>query len=237
MKVHLAIPWRPTEDRLESFKVTLERVRRYYDYDALYTVDSGHTNFNRAASRNLAVEVAQEAGADIVVLNDADSVPEHNTTVVEAIEAAYADGLMHFPFSEVWYIDYKGLVRVQQGHGQHQIQSRIWDKCESEGGIWICKPETWWKAGGQDPRLNGWGCDDRSFLAASRTLVGPPQKHDGVLFCLPHYRPTGEEIWIPEEVQLLIEYQSAYLQPEEMQRIIYSRPVEEKPRPVVTTLK
>lgn len=225
LRVVLAFPWRPTQDRLEPFQITLGRVRMYFDFTAIIAVDSKHPRFNRCASRNRAVETATRLfSADVVVLCDADSVPDQPLQIQDAIYGAYRDDLMHFPFDEAWYIDWKGMLRVKQQHTSEQIKSRIFDKCASEGGVWVCKPETWWKAGGQDERLANWGCDDRAFLAASRTMVGDPFKHPGVLYCLPHDRPTSEEVWIPEEVQLLIEYQNRYQQPVEMQKFIDSRP-------------
>lgn len=222
MRVSVVFPLRLTEDRKEAWDVTREILPSLYPFDEILTADSGHEDFNRPASRNIGVLAAQESGADVVVVCDADSVPEAEP-LGEAILGAFADGLMHFPFHEAWYVDWKGMARVRQRLTSDQISSRIWDKCPSEGGVWICKPETWWQAGGQDPSLAHWGCDDRAFLSASRTLVGPPQKHTGILYCLPHTRPTDEEIWVPEEVQLMIQYQEAYDQPIKMKELIDAR--------------
>lgn len=224
MKVMLGFPWRCTDDRYMAYEITTSLMSSRYDFSAVFTVDSGHKRFNRCASRNLIVQLAEKNGADVVVINDADSVVEYPETLNEAILCAYADGLMHFPFDEAWYVEHKGMIRVRDGQNSYQIRSRIIDKCESEGGVWVCRPDTWWRAGGQDERLNGWGCDDRAFLAASRTLVGDPVKHHGILYCLPHYRPQNEEVWVPEEVRLMIDYQSAYKQPDKMKEVIDARP-------------
>ncbi len=51
-------------------------------------VDSGHRPFSRAASRNVGVKYAQEAGFDAVVLNDADTLPEREP-LLAAIESAH----------------------------------------------------------------------------------------------------------------------------------------------------
>ena len=222
MKVILGLPWRYTYDRLEAYNVTTGILPQLYEFDAMFTADSGHPKFNRSATRNLIFEVAEENNADVVVCCDADSVPEE--AALRAAISAAVDGGMHFPFHEVWYVENKGMQRVKNRASTEQIRSRIIDKCQSEGGIWVCTPETWRTAGGQDPRLANWGCDDRAFLAASRTLVGMPNKHHGILMCLPHLRPTDKDIWIPEEVQLMIEYQDAYQQPQKMKEIIDARP-------------
>lgn len=234
MKVMLGFPWRPTDDRLEAYRVTTEVVPKLYPFDAVFTVDSGHTTFNRPQSRNLIFDVAEANGADVVVCCDADSVPQEEP-LREAINSSL-DGKMHFPFHEAWYLSEKGMVRVKLGATSEQIRSRIFDKCPSEGGIWVCTPETWRRAGGQDPELANWGCDDRAFLASSRTLVGMPIKHHGFLYCLPHIRPSDKEIWVPEEVQLLVEYESQYMNPEGMKEVISRRAPTAHPEPTITVL-
>jgi hypothetical protein len=222
MKVALVFPLRLTPDRQEAWDVTSAIVPSLFPFYRVYTSDSDHSDFNRPASRNVGVDTAQKDGADVVVICDADSVPEE-LPLHEAIQGAFDDRLMHYPFHEAWYVDWKGMTRVKQRATADQVRSRIWDKCASEGGVWVCTPETWWQAGGQDPSLAHWGCDDRAFLAAARTLVGDPQKHQGILYCLPHTRPTDEEIWVPEEVQLMMQYQDAYQKPLLMKELIDGR--------------
>lgn len=221
-KVNLYFPWRETADRREAFEVTKEKVLSLYFFDDVYTVDSGHRSFNRAASRNVAAEHSL-GKCDVIVLCDADSIPEKHA-LLAAIDSAH-DGLMHFPFDIAWYLGSKSLERIKLGQNLEQLKSRIIDKCPSEGGIWVCKPETWFAAGGMDDRLKYWGCDDRAFLAASRTLVGMPVKHQGVLLCLPHNRPhdSGEEVWYPDDVKILLEYEAAYQQPQKMKGVIDAR--------------
>lgn len=245
MRVNLYIPWRSTDDRYPAYVLTVEKLLPMYPWNAVYSVDSGHPSFNRAATRNVAFRHALETGVDVVVCCDADSIPEASV-LLEAIAAA-PDGLFHFPFDIVWYLGSKAIERVRQGQHLEQLKSRIIDKCESEGGIWVCQPETWWKAGGMDDGILYWGCDDRAFLSASRTMVGMPVKHQGVLLCLPHYRPTdvGEPVWHPPDVELLIKYQEAYMKPEEMEKLINERrtylsgaeqiPTEER-RPIIREL-
>jgi hypothetical protein len=235
MRVLLGFPWRPTEDRRRAFEVTYDRLVNLYPFSAVVTVDSGHAPFNRPQSRNLIFDVAEEREMDVVVCCDADSVPTESA-LVAAIDGA-EDGKMHFPFDEAWYVNEKGMLRVAANATAEQVKSRIYDKCSSEGGAWVCTPQTWLRAGGQDYRLANWGCDDRAFLAASRTLVGMPVKHQGVLYCLPHFRPEESEIWVPEEVGVLTEYESAYMNPEKMLAVIDSRPPTVHPNPTITVLK
>lgn len=193
-----------------------------YEWECVVEVDSGHERFNRAATRNLAVKWATINGFDIVVLNDADSVPEVGG-MVAAINGAALDDLIHFPFNRVYELVPKAtnFVGIQS---PAILMNRAYAKCESEGGIWVMKPRVWQKAGYQDERFGGWGCEDRAFIAANHTLVGKPVKHDGSLFCMYHDRTSNEsESWLPEEVELLIRYNDAYLNPEEMENIINER--------------
>lgn len=223
MKVNLYFPWRMTQDRLEAFLATLEFVPKMYPFDGVFSVDSGHPRFNRCGTRNLAMQHALDHKVDVAVVCDADSIPEEKT-LREAIENA-SDGRMHFPFDIAWYVERKAIYKLRQGCNLDQIKSRIIDKCLSEGGAYVCQPSAWFKAGGMDEGLIGWGCDDRSFLAASRTILGMPVKHEGVLLCLPHYRPSdvGEPVWHPEDVDIMIQYQDAYMNPEKMQEVIDER--------------
>lgn len=223
MSVALIFPWRPTDDRLEAWELTKSVVSGLYPFDLVATVDSGHDKFNRSASRNVGAVLAESVGAEVVVICDADSIP-YRDPLVAAINGA-SDGLIHFPFDEAWYVQRKAIFRIRNGYSQpHQLRDRIIAACSSEGGVWVCKPETWFKAGGQDPRLAGWGCDDRAFIAASRTLVGMPVKHPGKLICLPHYTQVDRgDAWLKEDVELLVRYQDAYMNPDKMKEIIDER--------------
>lgn len=223
MKVCLAYPFRPDgHERAWNFGHVRRCVDTYYPWDTIIQVDSGHEKFNRAATRNLAVTHSQSIGADVVVICDADSVPEQQP-LEDAINGAFQDGRIHYPFDTVYELVPKATQQV--GHQNiEQLKQRAFGKCASEGGIWVTKPSTWWKVGGQDVRFAGWGCEDRAFLAANRTLVGDPVKHPGALLCMYHNRDqNNEDAWDPEEVAILIKYQDAYQNPIEMLKVIYDR--------------
>ncbi|HMD82604.1 MAG TPA: hypothetical protein VKE92_14915 [Anaerolineales bacterium] len=223
MKVLLAFPFRDMDgSRAPLYHQTLRVVGQMYPWDAIIEVDSGHESFNRAATRNLAMEYGQINNFDIVVVNDADSVASE-WAMSEAINGAHSDNLIHFPFDTFYELIPKATAQV----GVQSIEilkQRAYGKGQSEGGIWVCKPEVWFKAGGQDERFAGWGCEDRAFLSATHTLVGKSVKHQGPLFCMYHDRSTNNAAsWIPEEVDLLVQYNDAYQQPEKMREIIDGR--------------
>lgn len=211
LDVVLAIPFRDDSDntRLPAFQVVKEKLSTFYDFKHVLVVDSGHVPFNRSATRNLAVKRSQEVSADVIVLCDADSIPEEEP-LRAAIHDSYADGLIHYPFNEVWEMAGKAIYLVKAGRNVNQLRTRAFHKYgHSQGGVWICRPDVWWAAGGQDPRLSGWGCEDRAMVASSNTLIGHPKHHEGVLMCLYHKRPSAAEQWIPEDVELLHRYEKA----------------------------
>lgn len=223
MQVVLAYPFRPDgHERAWNFEHVRRCVDTYYDWNYIIQVDSGHKKFNRAATRNLAVNEADKLGADVVVICDADSVPE-NQPLNDAILGAFQDDKIHYPFDTVYEMIPKATQQIGRQNIE-QLKQRAFGKCESEGGIWVTKPSTWRRAGGQDSRFAGWGCEDRAFLAANRTLVGMPVKHPGALFCMYHNRDqNNEDAWDPGEVAILIKYQEAYQNPIDMLKVIYDR--------------
>ena len=222
MKVALVIHFRDDAagSRRAAFEVTKDVVSNRYRFDDILVVDSGHERYNRAASRNYGVRLAEERGCDVVVLNDADSIPE-SVPLTQAIEGAYADGLMHFPFNEVWYLVPKATARIKTTP-LVQLRNRALHRTgPSNGGVWVCRPDVWWKTGGQDERIAGYGAEDRAHLAATRTLVGESVVHEGVLLCAYHDRELGPtETWNYDDVQLMERYHHAFGNPEATQALI-----------------
>lgn len=221
LKVVLGIPWRPTEDRIRPYEFCRPRLQQMYPWAQVLEGDSGHQPFRRGATRNLLVHEAGVLGADVVVLCDADSLPDPRP-LADAIEMAYRDGKMHFPFHQAWYMEQKAYQRIELGQTYEQLRSRIIDKCPSQGGCWIMRPDVWWEAGGMDDRIAGWGSEDRAFLAACNTILGPPVIHTGVLLCMPHLQDPNK--WLTEDVAILSEYHDRFQQPERMKEYLDSRP-------------
>lgn len=212
--------------REEPFKITRDRVSEMYPFDhVLVADDRSYVRFNRSATRNLGVLMAESYGAEKVVLCDADSIPEERA-LRDAIQSE--DYLLHFPFNEVWEMSPKAIHNIAGGSNLSQLRNRaICRAGPSQGGIWVCRPDVWWLAGGQDSRLRGWGCEDRAMINAAHTLVGQPVFHPGVLMCLYHDRadPTGKLTldWEPEDVEILHRYNAAYLNREATLELINER--------------
>jgi len=231
MKVVLAFPFRDDAEftRSPGFKVVKDQVSQLTRFSSVITVDSGHQPFNRAATRNLAVRRAEELEADVVVLCDADSIPQRDP-LREAILAAADSGLIHYPFNEVWEMAPKAIHLIRVGRTVNQLRNRSFHRYgPSQGGIWVCRPETWWKAGGQEERLVGWGCEDRAMIAAANTMVGKAVHHEGVLMCLYHHRPPTDQQWMPDDVELLRRYENSIGNLSEMRAILDERPYDFSP--------
>jgi hypothetical protein len=180
--VSVAIPWRPQPSRINAF----ERVTAWYAAEfpemRVHTVDSTDPIFNLAHCRNRAV--ANAAPGEVIVLNDADTIPEAGA-LRAAISAARTDRRVHLPYTE-----YRWLGR--EGSAQYADGARLTD-CSFElvvgacSGVYVTTPEAWRAHGGQDERFRGWGFEDAAWNLAHSTLLGsPPVRHDGRVFALHH---------------------------------------------------
>lgn len=219
MKVSLGIPFRSNNDpsRIYAYGKTLEFLLDSYQWHQIATFDTSHPRFNRAAARNKAVRRFQDS--DVIVLCDADSIPE-SAPLERAIKEAAVDGLIHYPFDTVHDIT-KNSTRLVGQRPLHCLKT-IQTYGPSEGGCFVFNPNTWWQAGGMDERLTGWGFEDRVFLITNHTLVGKPKIHTGNLYCLWHDR--GKSVTIdPGDSQLFNEYSELEGKPEELREYLYRR--------------
>jgi len=151
-------------------------------------VDSGHAPFSRAGSRNEGVRQAEAAGADVVVLCDADTLPEAEP-LHAAIEAA-TDGVLHLPYT--WYrgLSQRGTVDYLAG-AKAEDCATDWAHEWATGGVLVLTPAAWDAAGGMDERLVGWGHEDVVFRICIDALVGPTVKHHGTITHLWHPLESG----------------------------------------------
>jgi len=179
VNVAVAVPWRDRGD--PTRRGHHDRVHAWFA-DALpgaevFDVDAPGEKWSLAAARNAGVRLAH---TDVVVVCDADNVPEHGV-LLDAVDACQDDGLVHLPYT---------LFR----NGTF-----VWDG--SWGGCYVCTPEAWWLAGGQDERFTGWGCEDHAMIYAHSTLLGHRLvRHDGVLTHFPHPAPRERDPGHPDHV-------------------------------------
>jgi len=190
-KIGLVIPWRPTPTRLKPFFA----VRKWYqtnlpDIEIFYS-DRPGDKWNAAACRNDGVKRAQEAHCDVIIINDADTLPEIEP-LLEAIEQCKNDGLIHSPYNRCKYIDMEMSELYDSGANIKLIKYTQYNI--ATGGVWVCTPETWWSIGGMDEKFQQWGPEDAAFDIAHRIIKGVPLvQHQGYIYCLGHVHQVNDE--------------------------------------------
>lgn len=214
----LAIPFRGNGGERERILAkSIELLRNLYNWQHVELFDTSHPSFNRAASRNRGVFAAEQYGCDVVVVCDADSIPEKEP-LRDAIHSAN-DGLIHFPFTTVVEYPVGRIDELDPSMGAARVIGSGW--YPSQGGCWVSTPEAWWKAGGMDERILYWGPEDRAFLAAYRTLLGDSVRHEGMLVCISH-GGRGRE-FDPSDVNVMQQYEQALGDRDRMLEVIASR--------------
>jgi hypothetical protein len=218
MRAMLAIPFRGNGgERERILGKTLELLRNLYNWQHVELFDTKHPVFNRAASRNLGVFSAEQYGCDVVVVCDADSIPEKEP-LWAAIHSAN-DGIIHFPFTSVAEYPADRIHELDSTLSAARTLGTGW--YPSQGGCWVATPKAWWEAGGMDERIIHWGPEDRAFLAAYRTLLGDSVRHEGMLVSVSH-GDRGRQ-FDPADVRIMEQYERAFGNRDKMLEVIASR--------------
>jgi hypothetical protein len=187
VRVAAVIPWRGGQPDRERHHQTVRAHLRDLLPDAWHIdADSGHQPFSRAGSRNHGVRLAQDVGAEVVVLCDADTLPEREP-LLAAIDGAH-DGLLHLPYRLFKGFSPKGTAAFLSGTPAHQCGVELQTEW-STGGVMVIRPDAWWRMGGSDERFRGWGFEDTATRVAADALLGPTVRHDGTIYHLWH--PTA----------------------------------------------
>lgn len=189
MTVAVVVPWRPgTPERIAHHDHVSARLTALLPEAVHLDVDSCHAPFSRAGSRNEGVRLAEAAGARVVVLCDADTLPEAEP--LHAAIAAAHDGRLHLPYT--WY---RGLsqdgTRAYLAGAPAEDCPTDWAHEWATGGVLVITPQVWWQAGGMDEGFTGWGFEDTAFRTAADALLGPTVKHDGTITHLWHPPESG----------------------------------------------
>lgn len=183
-RVLVGIPWREQPHRVYAHDLTVRRYRDLLPDADVVDVDTDHDLFCLAACRNEIVRRAEASAYDVVVLADADTLPERGP-LLEAVEQARYSRFVHLPYTE-----YRSLRR----DGTDQALDGVpLERCAhvtipfATSGVYVTTPASWWASGGQDEHFQGWGLEDFAWLIAHRTLLGAdPTRHDGRVYALHH---------------------------------------------------
>lgn len=223
MRVAAVIPWRPGDPHRErAYQEVSRRLAQMLPDAVVFTADSGHDRFNRAASRNLGVTLARSAGADVVVLCDADTIPQPSP-LTAAITGAAQDGRLHTPYTRFWGLTEQGTRDYLAGVDPLQCGCDL-DYAYSVGGVFVITPIAWERAGGMDERFTAWGAEDMAFRLAADTLLGPTRRHTGMIVHLWHPpaartgTPANDAVW-----ELAARYRAAEGDPDAMRALIAER--------------
>lgn len=183
----VVIPWRDLGHRADACRVVCDAYRAALTDVPLLLVDSGHTPFNRAASRNTAIGYLPDD--EVVIVADADTIPTA-PALLTAVERAWS-GRLQYPFTVCHYLTEAGTDLVLRGSEPDPTRIEF-SIPGAQGGILVMLAGAWRSVGGMDEAFIGWGYEDNEFHARAATL-GPPARHEGVVWHLwhPHDRYTG----------------------------------------------
>ena len=183
--VTVVIPWRPQSSRIDAFAQVRAWYERWLPDVAVRTIDSGDEAFNAARCRNLAV--ASAGDDDVVVLNDADTLPEREP-LLRAIDAAAAGLAVHLPYTEYRWLGARGSAQLAAGTPVSECEFELVRGACS--GLNVTTPRAWFAHGGQDERFQGWGFEDTAWNIAHTTMLGPPVRWAGRVYAL-HHAPAA----------------------------------------------
>jgi hypothetical protein len=190
MRVLVAIPWRPQPHRIYAFNLTVNRYVELLPEASITRIDTDHEPFCLAACRNEAVRQAEERDYDVVVIGDADTLPEQEP-LLEAIEQARVSRLVHLPYTEYRSLRKDGTQQYRAG-----IPLEVCNHLAVPGacsGVYVTTPTTWWSHVGQDETFRGWAPEDAAWFIAHKTLLGAePVRHEGRVYALHHESPVKE---------------------------------------------
>jgi hypothetical protein len=197
-----------------------DRLREWYATEfpelPFRTVDSGDPVFNLSRCRNLAVAATRPG--EVVVLNDADTIPEAEA-LRSAIAAARHDRRVHLPYREYRWLGHNGSAQYAAGVPLMDCGFEVVHGACS--GVYVTTPEAWHAHGGQDERFRGWGFEDAAWNLAHATLLGsPPARHDGRVYALHHVGADRFGDQYDANAALMDRYRGAAGDPDGMARLV-----------------
>ena len=219
MSLTVLIPWRPQPSRVEAFDAVIAWYRENFGDVDIRTVDCDDHIFNLAQCRNLGIASIEDAG-QVVIINDADTIPEIGA-LREAIEAAATSGRVHLPYTAYHWLGPDGTAQLLAGRPLTQCDFELVRGACS--GVYVTTPATWWAHGGQDERFRGWGFEDAAWYLAHETLLGePPRRHTGTVYALSHTPEVREGPQYDANAQLMEQYRDASVSAEAMSHLVES---------------
>ena len=161
---------------MDAFERVTDWYTRMLPELRLSTIDSPDPVFNLALCRNLAVASLDDPD-DVVVLGDADTLPEPDA-LRAAVDGARTSDLVQLPYTAYHWLGPAGSAQFAAGVPLEDCDfDLIKGACS---GVYVTTRRAWERHGGQDPRFRGWGYEDAAWNLAHTTMLGaPPQRHPG----------------------------------------------------------
>lgn len=215
----VVIPWRPQSSRLAAF----DAVAAWYHSNIIDVrirpVDTDDSVFNLAHCRNRGIRAITDPN-EVVIINDADTIPER-APLLEAIGAAAHSGLVHLPYTDYHWLGASGTAQLASGVDPADCDFELVRGACS--GVYVTTPATWWSHGGQDERFRGWGFEDAAWYVAHETLLGdPPRRHPGTVYALHHVPETREGPQYDANSALMDRYRDAGSSHDAMRQIVFT---------------
>jgi hypothetical protein len=172
------IPWRDHPSR----RAALAHVSQWWhDHGfTVHTVDAGYEPFNLAACRN---EAMRRASSHVVILADADTLPEVGP-LMHAMALASDELGTVLPYTE--YRSLRALGSRQAYAGAPLADCAHMVVPDACSGIYVTTRAAWARHHGQDELFRGWGCEDAAWWITHTALVGPPRRIAGSVYALTH---------------------------------------------------
>jgi len=211
------VPWRPQPSRIEAFEALKAWYARHVPDAVIRTFDSDDEIFNLSACRNIAIASIDDEN-EVVVINDADTVPEL-APLRQAIADAATSNLVHLPYDRYHWLGREGTAQFLAGAEPADCAYEL--VIGARSGVYVTTPKTWWSHGGQDERFRGWGFEDAAWYLAHETILGePPRREDGLVFALHHVAQAREGEQYDANAALMERYRSVAGDPSGMLALV-----------------
>jgi len=214
------VPWRPQPSRIEAFEALKAWYARHLPEAVIRTFDSDDELFNLSACRNIAIASVDDEN-EVVVINDADTVPEL-APLLSAIEAAATSNLVHLPYDRYHWLGAAGTAQFLAGAEPEDCEYEL--VIGARSGVYVTTPKTWWSHGGQDERFRGWGFEDAAWYVAHETLLGEaPRRHPGAVYALHHETQLREGPQYDLNAGLMDRYTASAESREAMAQLVFEK--------------
>lgn len=191
MTVSIIVPYRAEPVREPLWEFAERMLRASWVDPEIIVVDDDHENdglFNRPRAINRARKVAT---GDVLLIADADTVPDSIASLVTAVEATQRDRQWRLP-QDYLMLNERGTRLVMAGVRMRHLVEAESVQWHGEGICWsglvIIPVEAFDAVGGFDERYQGWGADDVAMALSLITLYAPPVRYPGAALHLYHER-------------------------------------------------